>query len=211
MIQPFWLPHQRVISRKERLYCCACVRRVWYRLRDQESGRRAVEVAEEFADMQRTWRDLAEARDSALAACEALSGSLSKEEQQVLNALRAAAECAVEENSGQFGIGETTGWLAVGASRESEEAERATQRARYEDLFGTPDQLMTFDLAWRTELSVSLAQQMYESRDFSEMPILADALQDAGCTNGDMLAHCRGPGPRHVRGCWVVDLVLGKE
>ena len=54
------------------------------------------------------------------------------------------------------------------------------------------------------------AQQMYESRDFSAMPILADALQDAGCDNADILDHCRGPGP-HVRGCWVVDLVLGKE
>ena len=42
------------------------------------------------------------------------------------------------------------------------------------------------------------------------MPILADALQDAGCDNDDILTHCRGEGP-HVRGCWVVDLVLGKE
>jgi hypothetical protein len=42
------------------------------------------------------------------------------------------------------------------------------------------------------------------------MPILADALQDAGCVNDDVLNHCRGPGP-HLRGCWVVDLVLGKE
>jgi hypothetical protein len=47
-------------------------------------------------------------------------------------------------------------------------------------------------------------------RDFSPMPILADALQDAGCDNADILDHCRGPG-LHVRGCWVVDLVLGKE
>ena len=44
----------------------------------------------------------------------------------------------------------------------------------------------------------------------SRLPILADALEEAGCTDADMLAHCRGPGP-HVRGCWVVDLVLGKE
>jgi hypothetical protein len=56
---------------------------------------------------------------------------------------------------------------------------------------------------------VAFARQMYESRDFSPMPILADALQDAGCDHPDVLAHCRGPGP-HVRGCWVVDLVLGK-
>ena len=52
---------------------------------------------------------------------------------------------------------------------------------------------------------------MYESRDFAAMPILADALQDAGCDNPDLLAHCRDPQQVHVRGCWVVDLVLGKS
>jgi hypothetical protein len=57
---------------------------------------------------------------------------------------------------------------------------------------------------------VALARQMYDSRDFSAMPILADALQDAGCGNEDLLDHCRGLGS-YVRGCWVVDLVLGKE
>ncbi|MDY3556283.1 hypothetical protein R5W24_005446 [Gemmata sp. JC717] len=52
---------------------------------------------------------------------------------------------------------------------------------------------------------------MYESRDFSAMPILADALQDAGCEDGAVLDHCRDPHGVHVRGCWVVDLVLGKS
>lgn len=65
----------------------------------------------------------------------------------------------------------------------------------------------TIDPQWRTRTAVLLARQMHESRDFSAMPILADALQDAGCDNADILDHCRGPGP-HVRGCWVVNLVL---
>jgi hypothetical protein len=78
------------------------------------------------------------------------------------------------------------------------------------DILGNPFRAVTFDPAWRTETAVALARQMYESRDFGAMPILADALQDAGCTSDDILAHCRGPGP-HARGCWVVDLVLGKE
>jgi hypothetical protein len=69
---------------------------------------------------------------------------------------------------------------------------------------------VTFDPAWLTSTVVTFATQMYESRDFGAMPILADALQDAGCDSADVLDHCRGPGP-HVRGCWVVDLVLGKE
>ena len=55
-----------------------------------------------------------------------------------------------------------------------------------------------------------LARTMYDSREFSAMPILADALQDAGCDNDDILAHCRDANQVHVRGCWVVDLVLGK-
>jgi hypothetical protein len=77
-------------------------------------------------------------------------------------------------------------------------------------IFGNPFRPVAVDPAWRTDTVVALARQMYESRDFGAMPILADALQDAGCTNEDVLSHCRGPGP-HVRGCWVVDLVLGKQ
>ncbi|HVL14494.1 MAG TPA: hypothetical protein VM529_18115 [Gemmata sp.] len=57
---------------------------------------------------------------------------------------------------------------------------------------------------------MSLAKGMYGSRDFGAMPILADSLQDAGCDSDDILNHSRGPGS-HVRGCGVVDLVLGKE
>jgi hypothetical protein len=51
---------------------------------------------------------------------------------------------------------------------------------------------------------------MYDDREFSAMPILADALQDAGCDDEDVLTHCRDTSLAHVRGCWVVDLVLGK-
>jgi hypothetical protein len=58
--------------------------------------------------------------------------------------------------------------------------------------------------------AVRVAKAIYQSRAFQDMPILADALEDAGCDNADILAHCRRPGP-HVRGCWVVDLILGKE
>jgi hypothetical protein len=63
---------------------------------------------------------------------------------------------------------------------------------------------------WRTDTAVTLARQMDEAGDFSAMPILADALQDAGCEDGTILNHCRSGGV-HARGCWVVDLVLGKE
>ncbi len=78
------------------------------------------------------------------------------------------------------------------------------------DIFGNPFRPVTFDPEWRTSTVMALAQQMYESRDFGAMPILADALQDAGCDSDDILSHCRDPQQVHVRGCWVVDLVLGK-
>jgi hypothetical protein len=73
-----------------------------------------------------------------------------------------------------------------------------------------PHRWSSFAPAWRTETVLALANQIYDSRDFGAMPILADALQDANCDNEDILSHCRDAGP-HVRGCWVVDLVLGKE
>jgi hypothetical protein len=69
--------------------------------------------------------------------------------------------------------------------------------------------VVEFNKKRRTDTVVLLARQMFESRDFSVMPILADALEDSGCAEEQILDHCRGPGP-HVRGCWVVDLLLGK-
>ncbi|VTU01191.1 Uncharacterized protein (Fragment) OS=uncultured bacterium PE=4 SV=1 [Gemmataceae bacterium] len=85
-----------------------------------------------------------------------------------------------------------------------------TGTALLREILGNPFRPVAFYAAWRTDTAVSLARHIYESRDFSAMPILADALQDAGCDSAAVLDHCRGPGP-HVRGCWVVDLVLGKE
>jgi hypothetical protein len=79
------------------------------------------------------------------------------------------------------------------------------------EVVGNPFRSVAFSPEWRTDTAVSLARQMYESREFSAMPILADALQDAGCDNDDILSHCRDANATHVRGCWVVDLVLGKE
>ncbi|MBP3957608.1 hypothetical protein J8F10_20355 [Gemmata sp. G18] len=77
------------------------------------------------------------------------------------------------------------------------------------DILGNPFCPIALSPDWRTGTTISLAQQMYDSRDFSAMPILADALQDAGCDNTDILDHCRSDGP-HIRGCWVVDAILGK-
>lgn len=78
------------------------------------------------------------------------------------------------------------------------------------DIFGNPFRPVAFDPAWRTSTALAIAQGIYDDRAFDRLPILADALQDAGCENDDILSHLRSDGP-HVKGCWALDLVLGKE
>jgi hypothetical protein len=95
-----------------------------------------------------------------------------------------------------------------GVSRfEPDADELGAQAALVRCIFGNPFRPVAFDPAWRTDTAVVLARQMYDSRDFGAMPILADALQDAGCEDEQVLNHCREPGP-HARGCWVCDAVL---
>ena len=65
-------------------------------------------------------------------------------------------------------------------------------------------------LAWNDGAVGKVAAAIYDDQTFDRLPLLADALEDAGCTGADILSHCRGPGV-HVRGCWVVDLLLGKS
>ncbi|HEY7308484.1 MAG TPA: hypothetical protein VH643_03880 [Gemmataceae bacterium] len=81
------------------------------------------------------------------------------------------------------------------------------------DIAGNPFRPVSFHptwLTWHDGLLVSMAQRMYDSRDFTDMPILADELVLAGCQDQDILGHCRSGG-EHVRGCWVVDCLLGKK
>lgn len=125
------------------------------------------------------------------------------------HAARAVAETAIVGAAAAHPEGEFSDIAdAVGAA--AERAELQQQCLLVRDIFGNPFRPATFSPPWRTDTAVTLARRMYDSRDFSAMPILADALQDAGCDNDDVLNHCREPGT-HVRGCWVVDLVLGKE
>lgn len=89
------------------------------------------------------------------------------------------------------------------------ETERQAQARLLHELFGNPFRPVAFDPAWRSETAVALASGVYADRAFDRLPILADALEEAGCDYPDILAHCREPGP-HAHGCWVVDLVLNK-
>jgi hypothetical protein len=75
---------------------------------------------------------------------------------------------------------------------------------------GNPFRPDSFDPSWRTDTAIALAAHMYDCREFSALPILADALEDAGCDCADTLDHCRSPAV-HVRGCWVLDRILEKR
>jgi hypothetical protein len=93
---------------------------------------------------------------------------------------------------------------------EAKAPERRQQAALFRCIFGNPFRPVALDPAWLTSTVVQLARGVYDDRAFDRLPILADALQDAGCDDEQVLTHLRGPGP-HARGCWVVDLVLGKS
>jgi len=87
--------------------------------------------------------------------------------------------------------------------------EFAVHAAILRDLVGNPFRRVELIPAWRTRNAIELARQIYDERAFDGMPILADALEEAGCDRVEILEHCRSAGP-HVRGCWVVDDVLIK-
>jgi hypothetical protein len=125
-------------------------------------------------------------------------------------AARICAECAEEAIARASVLGDQPG-VECTKQRDAYERQRWLNIASFRDIFGNPFRPVAFDAAWRSDAAVSLAKAMYESRDFGNMPILADALQDAGCDRDDVLNHCRDANGVHVRGCWVVDLVLGKQ
>jgi len=77
------------------------------------------------------------------------------------------------------------------------------------DVFPNPFRPVNFLPEWLDRNVTGIARGMYASRDFSPMPLLADALQDAGCSNEHVVNHCRSPGP-HIRGCWVIEGLLRK-
>jgi hypothetical protein len=88
---------------------------------------------------------------------------------------------------------------------------QAEQAALMRCIYGNPFHPMpAIDAAWNTSTVATLAQSIYDGRAFDRLPILGDALEEAGCRDAEMLGHCRQAGP-HGRGCWVVDHLLGKE
>ncbi len=210
-------------ARKLRLFACACCRRVGDLLRDPRA-QEALATAERFADgfvgdgersaARKAAQQVAQSRvvtghptrpkwerRAASAVYYALAGDALE---ATTNVLRLTAE-ALFWRAGGF---DSPNWIKV------EPAERQAQADLVRDLFGPlPFRAVPVRpswLAWEGGTVAKLAAAAYEDRAFDRLPVLADALEEAGCADAELLGHLRGPGP-HARGCWALDLLLGKQ
>jgi hypothetical protein len=190
-------------GRRLRLLAAGCCRKLWHRLTD-ERCRTAIEICEQYADGAASKTELLDAEFAETAAAFALN-----EHPWSPQLAGSIAKACATENLWRA-VYEVAGNMRLFVPEAEHAQKYLWQAAALRDIFGNPFRPVCFDVAWRTSTAVALACGMYEAREFSAMPILADALQDAGCARAEILDHCRGHGP-HVRGCWVVDLVLGKE
>jgi hypothetical protein len=192
----WWFLWPRPSKRKERLFAVACCRRIWHLLTHRQS-RQAVRVAERFADGQATHSEWMAAYHAAYP----IGFSIwTYEAHDSAAAAAATAGC-------DYGPSTPAEYAAEACGRTDEPA---VQASLLRDMVGNPSRPVRTNPSWLTPKVVKLAQAIYDKRAFKQMPKLARALEDAGCSNQDVLDHCRGPGP-HARGCWVVDLILGKE
>jgi hypothetical protein len=226
-------------DRKLRLFGCACCRRIWHLLCDERS-RRAVEIAELLADGLVTEAAAEAAGDAAAeVAGEDIQGvaevvgwraaraadhllpmpedswQLSEAWQYVATALEgqqlvddgADAQMLDAWSEQSVESGRTMGWSAI----EPDAIVAGVLRETIGPLPFHPVAICPEVLAWNDGTVRRLAGGIYEERAFDRMPILADALLDAGCADEELVQHCREQGRVHVRGCWVIDLLTGRE
>jgi hypothetical protein len=200
-------------ARKLGLFGYACWHRLRHLLRD-ERLREYLRLLELHADGRVPGPQLAAAREAAREARRRVdeSTTASAREREVCSRLvtwgggslgRRAAERAVRAAR------DAAAWVADWAVA----AEAKAQCDLLRDIFGNPFRPVAAEPSWTTwngGVVGKLAGSVYEERAFERLPVLADALEEAGCTDADLLAHCRGGGG-HVRGCWVVDLLVGKS
>ena len=209
-------------DRKVRLFACACCRSVPYVLKDWRS-RRAVKVAELFADGLASQEELIEAHQAAMDAHFSAAWRASHADawdaahRASLYAAKGvaypAAKRAVRKQKavGTGALNVRTIWQE--AIEPAMAATRMAQAALLREGIANPFRPVTIDPTWLSANDaavVKLAQDIYDGRSFGDLPMLAHALEEAGCTNDDILTHCRTESG-HVQGCWVVDLLLAKK
>jgi hypothetical protein len=192
---------REVSPRKLRLLTCACCRRLWDSL--SEAARQSVEVAERFADRQASARELKAAQGPYYSAFRPdNSANFAARPSQSFRRYVRAVFLHARRSVGQ-----------MASDRQAAEAsEVVAQVELIREVFGNPFRPVTIHpvwLGWNGGTVRKIAQGIYEERAFDRLPVLADALEEAGCTDADVLAHCRSPKP-HARGCWLVDALLAK-
>jgi hypothetical protein len=212
--------YDKASQRKLRLFACACCSRV----RDRFAYRRfweLVELCERFADGQAK-------RKEVKSLTRHLMNPVFHDMEGFDASLRVAGECnfagmvsrkdAYEARDAELAAHACASYVAGrwvpyrdGDERAPAYFSEATEQCRLlRDVVGNPFRPIVLAADWVNPTVVVLARTVYDERAFDRLPILADALEDAGCADAALLDHCRGPGP-HVRGCWVVDLILGKK
>lgn len=203
---------EKYSTRKMRLFLVGCGRAVWQSIPVPE-WQEVLQVAEQYADsevdgevLQRAWRvaygPYLAGEGNTRAALEANGVNLHEGLFEGMNWTHNICRTAVASDFGMHRLGSMTAPTG-GAGKVPQSPDLLR------DVIGNPFRPVAFDPRWRSEAAVGIAAKMYDDRDFRAMPILADALEEVGCNSADILSHCREPGV-HVRGCWVVDLVLGK-
>jgi hypothetical protein len=211
----------RKYDRKLRLFACACVRLHWERVQE-EKDRLIVELAEKCADGEISVAELEAKREKSIWKREGkppLWASLlaaSAQDCAKRNVVQAALNCSHSMTNaacyfdGASPSASQEAWAAYLKTRESAKRQHV---AILHDLFGNPFQPVEIEpaaLTWNRGHVVALARAIYAQHAFQRMPELGDLLERAGCADEKVLAHCRSGG-RHFRGCWVVDLLLGKH
>jgi hypothetical protein len=206
----------RISSRKLRLFACACVRLVWHLLPEPvHRYREAIAFAEDLADGRRTpWE-----RDELVGQLQRTMGAAWQERYLGRYALTRTVHAVHEalSNSSRRAAAEVVRYVSMAlredAVREGGPAWRHAPADVLRHLVGDPFRPVRIELAWRAWQAgavVKIASAIYDERRFEDLPVLADALEEAGCDSADLLGHCRAAGG-HVRGCWAVDLVLDRS
>jgi hypothetical protein len=210
-------------DRKLRLFACACCRRIWHLL-DDEISRHAIELMERYPDPQSrsedvqlrsAMRQVEYEAESRMATAENSAGmARSSAAFAVFNALArdsvTAADYAAAD--GASAVYHDAFDVQAPSAAAARSVERAAQTQLLREVFGNPFRSVVLPrdfLAWRNGTLPRLARAIYDDGAFERLPILADALEDAGCDDRAVLEHCRQPGT-HVKGCWVVDLLLDR-
>jgi hypothetical protein len=201
-------------DRKLRLFAVACCRRI-PRLDGDRANSKAVEVAERYVEGLATDDDLATAAlEVYCSPYYTQAGAYASTPVPDTGRMPGKATPPIETTTDAANLAAQEAARVIARNNSTRLThEHHLQCCLLRDVFGNPFRPVTIDsswLTWNDSTVVKLAQAIYLDRAFDRLLILADALEEAGSTNADILDHCRQSG-EHVRGCWVVDLLLGKK